>query len=358
MTVEVVHASVTGGVDTHKDTHAVAALDNVGRLLGTAEFSTTAQGESDLLAWLASFGRVHRVGVEGTGSWGKNLSRYLHQQDIEVLEVRRPSREHIRRHGKSDPTDAIAAARATLAHTADGTPKDSQGAAESIRTLRTIRRSAMKSKITTANQIHAVIATAPHHLRETLRGLGLHSIVTESSRYRPHHDLTDPVNSVRWALRRLARRYQGICEEIREVDTELDALVRVVAPAELLAEHGVGTETAAVIITAIGDNPERVTSDGALAGLAGISPVDASSGRNQRHRYNRGGNRELNNAIWRIIMVRLRWHEPTRVYMAKRRAEGKTKREVIRCLKRYLIRRIFKIYQRHLNVPKQPQIAA
>lgn len=348
MTEQVVE--VIGGVDTHKDVHAVAALDGVGRVLGTESFPTTQAGQAALIAWLGSHGRLGRVGVEGTGSWGKNLARALTGVGVEVIEVQRPSREHVRRHGKSDPTDAIAAARSVLAEDAAGQPKSADGPAEAVRLLRSVRASAMKARVACGNQIHAVVATAPDAVRAELRDLKPAKIAGVASRFRITGPLTTPEVAARWSLRRLARRYLALCEEIAEVAAELDALVAAAAPPELLAQPGVGTEVASAIITAVGDNPGRLATDATFAALAGTSPVDASSGRQRRHRLNRGGNRELNNAIWRIVMVRLRWDKATKDYMARRTAEGKTKKEVIRCLKRYVARQIWTIYRDHLNV--------
>ena len=352
------HNDIIGGVDTHKQTHAAAAINGLGQVLGTATFPTTEAGLIDLSSWLGSHGTVIEVGVEGTGSWGKNLARLLHADGIVVREVQRPSRQHRRRHGKSDPTDAIAAAKAVLAGDAAGQPKTANGDAEMIRSMRIVRSSAMKARISCANQIHAVITTAPNELRATLTGHTMHQIVATASRFRVGDTPTNPAEASKWALRSLARRYQQLSDEIAAVDEQLAVLVGRAAPAELLAEHGVGIEVAAIIISALGDNPERCHSDSALAALAGTSPVDASSGRQQRHRLNRGGNRELNHALWRIVMVRLRWHQPTKDYMARRIAEGMTKREVIRCLKRYIARRVYKIYRDHLDAPNPLAIAA
>lgn len=343
---------ITGGVDTHKHIHVAAALDHLGRVLGTQSFPTTSAGQRQLLAWLASHGTVVAVGIEGTGSWGKNLARHVTAAGIVVVEVQRPSREHTRRHGKSDSSDAIAAARAVMAEDADGCAKGATGAAESIRSLRAVRVSAHKARTACANQMHAVVVTAPTVLRDALRQLPVAALAKRAAGYRPDADLTDPETAARWALRTLARRYLALCAELADVDTELALLVEHAAPQALLDEHGVGTDVASIIVSAIGDNPDRFRSDGALAKAAGTAPLDASSGRQQRHRLNPGGNRELNNALWRIVIVRLRWHAETREYMARRTAEGKTKREIIRALKRYITRRIWKIYRDHQHAAR------
>lgn len=342
------HDDVIGGVDTHKDTHAAAAINGLGQILGTETFPSTLAGMSELAAWLVSHGRLVAVGVEGTGSWGKNLARHFADEAIVVHEVQRPSREHRRRYGKSDPTDAIAAAKAVLAGDATGVPKRADGEAEMIRTIRNVRTSAMKARVSCANQVHAVITTAPVDVRSLFTGCTMPKIIKIVVAFDAGTP-TDPASTARWVLASLVNRYVALRAEIKAATVHLDRLVAKAAPPELLEEFGVGTEVAAMIITALGDNPERCGSDGALAALAGTSPVDASSGRQQRHRLNRGGNRELNHAMWRVVMVRLAWHQPTKDYMARRVSEGKTKREIIRCLKRYFTRRVYRIYRDQLT---------
>ena len=169
--------TVTGGVDTHKDTHVAAALDGLGRLLGTEAFPATTAGYRRLLAWLRRFGELTAVGVEGTGAWGAGLARFLTAAGIDVVEVQRPNRQHRRRHGKSDPVDAISAARSVLSGEATGAPKAAVGEVESIRLLQVARRSAMKARSQAANQIHAVITTAPDPLRRSLTGLDTRQLV-------------------------------------------------------------------------------------------------------------------------------------------------------------------------------------
>jgi transposase len=349
---------VTGGVDTHKDVHAVAALDGIGRVLGTETFPTTVAGQADLIAWLASHGPLGRVGVEGTGSWGKNLARSLDAAGVEVIEVQRPSRQHIRRHGKSDPTDAIAAARSVLADNATRSAKTATGPGESVRLLRAVRSSAIKARTAWGNQIHAVVATAPDTVRAQLRDLKLTKLVDVAARFGIAGALTTPDAAARWSLRQLARRYQTLTGEIADVDSELATVVAAAAPPKLLREPGIGIDVAGAIVTAVGDNPQRLATDATFAALAGTSPLDASSGKQRRHRLNRGGNRELNNAIWRVVMVRLRWDDTTKAYMARRTAEGKTKKEIVRCLKRYVARRIWTIYRDHLSVTNATPLAA
>jgi transposase len=331
---------VTGGVDTHRDSHTAAALNHLGAVLGTATFPATGAGYRQLLSWLASFGPVEAVGVEGTGSWGKGLTRHLQNVGVEVREVIRPNRQHRRRYGKSDPADAVAAARSVLNGEACGLPRGETGPIEGIRLLKVARNSAVKQRTQTANQIRSVIATAPSPLRAGLEHKTLTQITQTANRYRPGNP-TDPYQAAKLSLKVLSARWQRLGQEITELDLHLNALIRTVAPPALLDEPGIGTQTAADLLITIGDNPHRVKNEASFAALCGTSPVDASSGLQLRHRLNRGGDRQANAALHRIIIVRLRYHQPTRRYMARRLTQGKTKKEIIRCLKRALARQVY-----------------
>lgn len=333
--------TVVGGVDTHKATHAVAAISSTGRLFGTSEFPTTPAGYRQMLAWLRSFGAVARVGVEGAGSYGAGLCRHLQEHAVQVIEVSRPNRQWRRRRGKSDPKDAEAAARAVLSGEAVGAPKVQDGTVEAIRMLRLARRSAMKARTQAANQLQAIVGTAPSALREKLRGLRVHDLVTAARRFRCGAPST-PGEAARFTLRALAKRWLALDAEIHQVDGQLALLVAATAP-QLLEVHGVGVETAGALLVAAGDNPERLASESSFAALCGVSPVDASSGRRQRHRLNRGGNRDANRALWVVVLSRLATDPRTRRYVERRTTEGRTKKEIIRCLKRYVAREIYKI---------------
>lgn len=344
---------VTGGVDTHKDFHVAAALDCLGTVLGTAQFPATRSGYLALMSWLESFGLVERVGVEGTGSWGKGLTQVLVDARIEVVEVLRPNRQTRRRYGKSDVTDAIAAGRAVLNGEASGESRGPTGPVESIRVLKVARNSAMKQRTAVANQIHAVITTAPDKVRSRLANQSLRQIVNQITRYRPK-DPACPIEGTKHALKILGQRWRNLTNEIGTIDQHLDTLVELVAPPALLDMVGVGTQIAAQLLITAGSNPQRITNEKGFAALCGVSPVDASSGQQIRHRLNRGGDRQANAALYRIVIVRLRYHQPTRDYMAKRTAQGLTKKEVIRCLKRYLARQIW----HHLSNQQTHQRAA
>jgi transposase len=329
---------VTGGVDTHKDTHVAAALDDLGRVLGTEAFPTTTAGYRALLRWLSSHGQVISVGVEGTGAWGAGLARFLTATGIEVIEVTRPNRQHRRRHAKSDPADAIGAARAVLSGEADGTPKTAAGEVEAIRLLQVARRSAIKARTQAANQLHAVLVTAPDDLRRPFKGLSTTAIVDRAARMRPG-SVDNPAAAAKLTLVTLARRWLALTDEASTLDQHLAELTAACAPT-LVALNGVGTQTASALLTAAGDNPERLASESSFAALCGTSPRDASSGRQKRHRLNRGGDRQANSALYIVVISRLRWDPNTQAYMARRLAEGKTRKEVIRCLKRYIAREV------------------
>ena len=282
-----------------------------------------------------------RVGVEGTGSYGAGLTRCLAQAGVDVVDVNRPNRQ-LRRRGKTDTVDAQAAALAALSGSAAVVPKSADGCVEAIRVLSVARRSAVKARTVAANQIGAVVVTAPEQVKDRLRALNTARTVEACARMRPDTDGDPALAAAKQALRCLARRHQALTAEIKHLDTELRRLCERANPA-LLSACGVGAETAASLLVAAGDNPERMHSEASFAALCGTSPVEASSGRTVRHRLNRGGNRCANNALWRIAMVRLRVDERSIAYAARLTAEGKTRREILRCLKRHIAREVYKL---------------
>ena len=319
-------------VDTHKDVHVAVALDGLGRGLGTLSVPTSPVGYKELVDWARGFGPLERAGVEGTGSFGCGLARFLQAKGIEVFEVIRPRRRDQYRSGKSDPIDAEAAARAVLAGTATGRPKGTDGEVEMIRALRAARRSAVKARAQAANQLKAMLITAPEGLKSELRALSTAKLVTKVSRFRPGTNPSDVEAATKFALRSVARRYQRLSEEISELDEQLDRLVAEATP-ELLRVEGVSTDTAASLLIAAGDDPERIKNEAAFAHLCGVAPIPASSGKTVRHRLNRHGDRDANRALYVIAICRMSHDERTRTYVARRTKEGKTKKEVIRCLK-------------------------
>jgi len=333
---------VTGGVDTHADVHVAAAIDHNGGLLGVESFTADQAGYESLVGWLVGFGEVIRIGVEGTGSWGVGLARFLHSQDIVVVEVDRPNRQKRRKVGKSDPTDALAAARAALSGEASVTPKRRNGPVEQIRVLMVARRSARQQRIQTLNQLRHLVFTAPEPIRVRFKDRYKTGLVTEAANMRPGKG-SDPVTyTTNLVIRNLARRIRGLNTEMAEIDVMLTGLIAQTAPS-LLELHGVGTDTAASLLVAAGDNPERLSSEGSWAHLCGTTPLPANSGKvTNRYRLNRGGDRQANAALYRIVLTRMSSHPDTRRYVTRRRAQGLNTAEIMRCLKRYVARQTFK----------------
>jgi len=332
---------VTGGVDTHADVHVAAAVDQAGRVLGTCSFSADAGGYDRLLAWLRGHGRLARVGVEGTGSYGAGLARYLAGQGVVVLEAPRPDRQRRRRHGKSDPVDAVSAALAALAGQDCGTPKGGDGPAESIRALRAARAGAMKARTQAGNQLRDLVITAPAPLREQLAPLGTPRRARTAAAF-TCGDLAGPAEGAKAAMASIAARWLDLDAEVTRLEAAIEALVTRIAAPGYLARTGAGPLTVSALIAAAGDNPGRIATEAAFAALCGASTVDCSSGRQQRHRLNRGGDRQANAALWRIAVTRLRWDPRTQAYYARRTAQGKTRKEIIRELKRYIARQAYR----------------
>lgn len=337
------------GVDTHAMTHHCAVVDALGRALGDHEFPADPAGYLALLAWIRTFGVVGSAGVEGTGSYGAELGRVLAAAGVVVLEVDRPDRASRRAKGKTDPLDAYAAARAVASGRATGVPKSRDGIVESIRCLRVARRSAVKAKTQCINQIRGMLVNGPADLREQMKGLSTTRMVRVLGRLRPGTDLAAPATACRRAIRSLARRHLSLTDEIRKLDQGLAELTATAAPG-LLAKPGVGVEVAAQLLITAGDNPHRLRSEASFAHLAGVAPVPASSGQRNRHRLNRGGDRGANNALYTVALVRMRSDERTRAYVLRRTADGLSKKDIMRCLKRAIAREIYRELTRPTDV--------
>jgi transposase len=338
MTIVESHA-ITGGVDTHLDVHVAAALDEMGGLLGVEQFPTTPAGYKALLAWLSDFGPVVCVGVEGTGSYGAGLTRHMQRSGISVVEVNRPDRQERRRQGKSDPLDAISAGRAVQSGRARALPNGRDGDVEAIRTLLVAKRSARRNKASAINQLRCVVATGPDDLRERFGGHSITRLVTQTAALCPRS--SDNVSyATAVTLRELGRRAKFLAHEMARLDKLIVVLVTARGGA-LLELFGVGPDTAAILLVAAGDNPERLRSEAAWAQLCGVAPIPASSGKIIRRRFNPGGDRQANHALWRIVFVRMRSDPRTQAYVKRRSTEGKSKPEIMRCLKRYVAREVY-----------------
>jgi transposase len=347
MTMSIVETrAITGGVDTHADMHVAAALDSIGGLLGVQEFPASAAGYTRLLEWLRGFGAVCLVGIEGTGSYGAGLARHMAAAGVRVVEVDRADRQARRRAGKSDPLDAVSAARAAQSGRARGAPKGRDGAVEAIRALMVAKRSARAERTQTINQARALILTGPDDLRARFAQHVPADLVAELAVLRPRPGEVVGF-ATRVALRELGRRAEFLDAQLERLDELIVPLVTACAPG-LLGLYGVGADTAAILLVAAGDHPERLRSEAAWAHLCATAPIPASSGKITRHRLNPGGDRQANHALWRIVITRMSSHPPTRAYVARRTKEGLSKKEVIRCLKRYVAREVYPhLRQRH-----------
>lgn len=331
------------GVDTHRDTHHAALVDRLGRPIDDREFPTTTDGYRRLLTWASAAGAIVGVGVEGTSSYGAALTGVLREAGLAVVEVDHPDRSARRRRGKSDPVDAYAAAAAVVSGRATTCPKSRDGDVESIRVLHNTRRAAVKARSDALTSLKSMLVTAPDEVRERLRGLTRARLIRVCAGLEPGPVASGGVSAAtETALRSIAVRYQHLSVEIAALERDLRVLTRRAAPA-LLELPGVGFDTTAQLLITVGDNRERIVSEAALANLCGVAPIQASSGQRCRHRLNRGGDRQANRALHTVVLSRLKTDPVTRAYRERRLAEGKTKREVIRCLKRAVAREIFRV---------------
>jgi transposase len=346
MTIVEAPPGITGGVDTHLDVHVAAALDPLGRLIGSKSFTTDSKGYRELLEWLRQFGEVTKIGVEGTGSYGAGLARFLRREGIHVVEVNRPNRQARRNKGKSDPLDAIEAARAAISGRASGHAKTRDGAAEAIRVLVVAKRSARQSRVKALVQMRHLCVSAPEELHQRFKGLSVTALVDQAAGLRPERSPDLVSAATKSSLSSLARRIKSFDIELANLDEQIEALVAAAAP-ELLALFGLGPDTAASLLVAAGDNPERLHSEAAWARLCGVAPIPADSGKVRGHnRLHTGGDRQANSALWRIVMVRIAHDPETTAYFERRVKEGRTKRDVIRILKRYVAREVYRYLPR------------
>ncbi len=340
------------GIDTHKATHVAVAIDTQGIRLAALSIPTNPKGYLELERWSRSLGQVLAFGIEGTGSYGAGLSRSLLAHDHNVIEVTRPNRQLRYTQGKTDSLDAEGAARSVLSGQATARPKTQTGSSEMIRHLKIARDTAVKSRSQAMVTLKTLIINAPANLRDALDHIrGKVGLIRHVAAFRPG-DIDNPLASAKAAMRALARRWLWLHEEIITHDRELERLVTERAP-DLMASHGIATLTIAEMLILVGDDPTRIRSEAAFAKLCGVCPIPASSGKIHRFRLNRGGNRQANAALYRVAIIRMRSHEPTLAYVKKRTKNGKSKSEIIRCLKRYIVREIYS----QLCVPKPVKTA-
>jgi transposase len=332
-------STVFGGIDTHADSNHVAAIDPWGRELGDKEFPTTPRGYAQALEFLAGFGEVTAIGIEGTSSYGSGITRTAVDAGLEVFEVTRPARAVRRQEGKSDPLDAYQAAHAVLSGRATAAAKSADITA--LRALRNARRSAVKARAAAQVQIRQQLVTSPVAIREKYRHLTAVRLIPTLPPCRPgvHADAEERL--VLTALKSLAQRHQSLTAEITTLDAELTSLIEQTAP-HLLHLHGVGNTTAAQLLITVGGNPDRLHSEASFAALCGTAPVPASSGKTTRHRLSRGGDRRANNALHTIALARMRNHPPTKTFVHRQRDRGRSTPEILRILKRAIAREMFK----------------
>jgi len=336
-------SGVIVGFDCHSNTHVAAVLDPLGQLLTTEVFHVSAAGYKRIERWLASFGPILAVGIESSGSYGAGLSRALNGAGVRVLEVNRPHRHMRARRGKNDFIDAEAAARMVLSGEAAGAAKESRGLVEAVRQLSVARDGAVKARTAALGQLGDLLITAPARIREQLSS---HKTAAgraaACNRMRiAHGDAQDPGIAAKVALKSVARRISELSNEISRLDVLLQDLVATAAP-RTVGRLGLGTNTTAALLVAAGENIDRFSSEAAFARLCGAAPVPASSGNTQRHRLSWSGNRRANQALHMAAVVRLRYCARSRAYLQRRVGEGKTKKEVLRCLKRYIAREVFR----------------
>ena len=327
------------GVDTHKHEHVAVAINGLGARLATARAVANQGGYAELLAWARQLGEIGAFGIEGTGSYGVGLASFVRRHGLHVVEVNHCDRRKRRNDGKDDTLDAETAARSVLAGIATAIPKTADGAAEMVRQIKIARDTAVKARSAAIITLKALIVNAPDALRETLEPLTDRQLIDRCAALRPG-DIINPTASVKHALRALAARWRTLSVEIATHDEVLDTITRAAAPT-LHEAFGIGTDSVAEMMIVAGDNLTRIRSEAAFAKLCGACPVPASSGVTNRHRLFRGGHRQANAALYRIVIVRMRWHQPTIDYVRRRTAEGLSKKDIIRCLKRFVAREVY-----------------
>lgn len=342
---------LTLGVDTHLDIHVAVLLNGIGKLISTKEFPVCHDGYKLMLKWSLSFGRLKSAGLKGTDTYGAGLCHYLLDNGIDVYEVNRPNRAKRRLVGKSDPTDAENAARSVLANESKAIPKTHDGLVEALRYLLVARRSAVKAKTQSINQIRALLVGAPYVVRESYLVPSTHKCISLCSSI---VSLGDSVmlQTLSAMLKLLSSRWLNLKEELKLIDGQLKKLTKSAA-GSLITQYGVGPYVAATLLVTAGDNPERLGKESSFSALCGVSPLEASSGKKQRHRLNRGGSREANNALWTVALIRMRSDARTIQYTEKRTHDGLTVKEIQRCLKRYIARELFPIICKDLTKSRQ-----
>lgn len=343
-----INNQLTLGVDTHLNTHVAVLINHIGQVIDTQEFPVCITGYEKLYNWAKSFGNIKQAGLEGTGTYGAGLCKFLEEKGLKVFEVNRPNRAKRRLRGKSDPTDAENAARSVLANESTAIPKSHDGAVEALRYLVVARKSAVKARTQAINQVRALLVTAPEQIRAACYVPSTCQCIAACKRIQSK-DNDVLLSTLVAMLNLLADRWLSLTEELRLIGKRLTELTKSTA-CHLLEQFGVGPYVAATLMVTAGDNPTRLHKESSFAALCGVNPLEASSGKTQRHRLNRGGSRDANNALWTVALIRMRSDPRTRIYAAKRSAEGKSIKEIQRCLKRYIARELYPIMVSDLSL--------
>lgn len=340
--------NLIGGIDSHKDTIHVAVITEIGHQVTDREFPTTAMGYRNAVAWLTSHGRIQAVGVEGTSSYGLGICTALSVAGMKVIEVNRTRPAERRKQGKTDSLDAYRAARSVLTGEASTSPK--RASIESLRALNIARRSAVKAQQGAGRQLGALLVNAPAHIRDQYRHLTSTKLVSTLVNTRPGQVKDTHDADTLFALRSLARRHRDLTNEITELQQRMSTRATTANPG-LLAVKGVGTVVGAQLLITAGDNPDRLRSPASFAALCGTAPIPVSSGRTDRHRLSRGGDRQANAALHHIVNVRMSTDPRTRAYRDSHLAKGWTNKAIYRALKRAVAREIYRALAGRCDVP-------
>jgi transposase len=341
---------VIGGADTHKDLHLVAALTQTGERIGCKAFPTNTKGYKDAIKWLCSLGELTRVGIEGSGSYGAGLCRYVKGANITVLEVTGPDKARRRLAGKYDEEDAYQAAEAALSGVRCKPAKDRTSDVEALRPLRVAYDGAVKARTAALNNLDALVIGAEDNLRRRLRDMGgMTRAKTCASLRVCEKNTSSKAKAEVLAIRSIAKRVISLDQEAKALHSEIEALCKGIAP-ETMALKGIGAHCASKLLLAAGGNIERMEGEAGFSMLCGASPLKASSGKdNNRHRINHGGDRQANSALYTIVIYRMGKDERTKDYVKRRTAEGKSKKDIIRCLKRYVAREVYNTLKADLS---------
>lgn len=344
---------IIAGIDTHKETYSIAVCNESGKIISNAQFSTTQKGINDLIKWLLAQGRVLVVGIEGTGTYGKNITQKLQSMQIRVFEVIHPMKNVRRTHGKSDDIDAKVAAKNAYDRYFGGineknacVAKDRSAATEEIRLVKASHDEAVKMRTQTINQLKAAVVGAPVDLRESLRSLSTTKLVQKCASFRLKG--SSNVANTKLVLKHHAKRILALEEEIADYKAVLEDFATENLP-NLMSAKQVGAVAAVSIFLSAGANVDRFKSEAAFAKHCGIAPVPVSSGKNSRMRLSRAGDRKANSVYYMIAIGRMGHDDKTKEYVKRRLTEGKHKKEIIRSLKRYIVRETFHLLRRDLN---------